>query len=140
MNSVTFRRDSILRSSTERKKGEKKAVISTKTLAASLVFMLIAAGCIIWIIVSGAQHGTGAFAQVRINGITAAELPLSNQTKRSFNGADGINVIVEVNNGSVFVSHSDCPDKICEKTGRINRQGQKIVCLPARTVIEIMSG
>lgn len=129
-----------MRSSAERKKGENKAPISIKTIAVSLAFLIIAAGCIIWIIFSETGRSTGAFAQVRISGGTVAELPLSKQTKRSFNGANGINVIVEVNNGSVFVSHSDCPDKICEKTGRINRQGQKIVCLPARTVIEIMSG
>ena len=128
-----------MRSSAERKKDEKKAPISRKTLAAALAFLLIAAGCVIWIIISETGRSRGAVAQVRISGGGVAELPLSQQTKRSFTGANGINVIVEVDNGSVFVSHSDCPDKICEKTGRINRQGEKIVCLPARTVIEVMS-
>ena len=48
----------------------------------------------------------------------------------------GINSII-ISNGSVTVSDADCPDKLCVKTGKINRAGETIVCLPHRVVVEI---
>jgi hypothetical protein len=35
----------------------------------------------------------------------------------------------------VWVSDSDCPDKICEKTGKIG-PGGSIICVPNRMIIE----
>lgn len=37
---------------------------------------------------------------------------------------------VHIQNGAVWVVGADCGDKTCERTGRINRAGQSIVCLP----------
>jgi hypothetical protein len=35
---------------------------------------------------------------------------------------------------------ADCPDKLCEKTGKISKNGETIVCLPHRVVVEIQGG
>lgn len=45
--------------------------------------------------------------------------------------------VIETANGKIRVQSSDCPDKICVKTGYISKKGEKIVCLPKRLVIEI---
>ena len=34
---------------------------------------------------------------------------------------------------------ANCPDKLCIKQGKIDSNGQKIVCLPNKTVVEIRS-
>ena len=52
-------------------------------------------------------------------------------------GKNNISLKVIVDKGSIFVEHSDCPDKICEQKGRISKINENIICLPARTVIEI---
>ncbi|MBP5404927.1 MAG: NusG domain II-containing protein [Clostridia bacterium] len=44
---------------------------------------------------------------------------------------------LHVEDGELWVEDADCPDKICEKTGRISKKGQNIVCLPNRVVIKI---
>lgn len=44
---------------------------------------------------------------------------------------------VHVENGKVWVTDSDCPDKICEHTGAIERAGESIVCLPNGIVISV---
>lgn len=51
--------------------------------------------------------------------------------------SNGISLIVRVEGGAVYVESSDCPDHVCEQTGRISRTGQSIVCIPARLVIKI---
>lgn len=52
----------------------------------------------------------------------------------------GINLTVTVEDGTVSVTSSSCPDHICEQTGMISHRGQSIVCIPARVVIEIVGG
>lgn len=47
-------------------------------------------------------------------------------------------MMIHVENGELWVEDADCPDKICEKTGRISKKGQSIVCLPNRVVIKII--
>lgn len=44
---------------------------------------------------------------------------------------------IVIDNGTVKVIHSDCPNKLCEKTGKISKVGQKIICLPNKLVISI---
>ncbi len=41
--------------------------------------------------------------------------------------------------GSVAIISSDCPDKLCVKTGRISRKGQTAVCLPNKIVLKVTS-
>ncbi len=44
---------------------------------------------------------------------------------------------VVISGGYVWVENSDCRDKTCEHTGKINRAGQSIVCLPNGVVVSI---
>jgi len=48
-------------------------------------------------------------------------------------------VTVEIRDGKVRISESDCPDKICEKTGFISSPMQTIVCLPNRISVRIIN-
>lgn len=51
--------------------------------------------------------------------------------------ANGYTLEVAVENGTVWMTSSDCPTQDCVHTGRISRSGQSIVCLPARVIITI---
>lgn len=51
--------------------------------------------------------------------------------------SNGITLTLEVADGKVAVVDSECDDKICVKTGRIEKLGESIVCLPARTIVGI---
>lgn len=44
---------------------------------------------------------------------------------------------INVSKDGVFVSDVVCPDRICVKTGLINKVGQSIVCLPNKVQIYI---
>ena len=52
---------------------------------------------------------------------------------------NGINGLIELTfaNGEVYVHSSSCPDKLCQKQGRISHTNEKLVCLPNKTVISI---
>lgn len=44
---------------------------------------------------------------------------------------------VRIEDGKVWVTDADCPDKLCEHAGAISRAGQQIVCLPNAIVITL---
>ena len=48
-------------------------------------------------------------------------------------------VIFQVKNGTIAFIASDCPDKICVKTGFISHPGQMAACLPNRVAIKIVA-
>lgn len=50
------------------------------------------------------------------------------------------NMHICADNGKVWVSYSDCPDKTCCKAGKIKGQGQMIACVPNGVVILIEGG
>ena len=62
--------------------------------------------------------------------------PLDASTTLRVPGPIGETVVV-IQDGSVRVVSSPCPEKVCIKTGRISRPGQWIACLPNRVFISI---
>ena len=48
------------------------------------------------------------------------------------------NVHTQILDGKVRVTHADCPDRLCQKTGSISKAPQRIVCLPNKVVIKIV--
>lgn len=45
--------------------------------------------------------------------------------------------VLEIKDGKARITNSNCPDKICVKTGYISKAGENIICLPHRIVVEI---
>ncbi len=45
--------------------------------------------------------------------------------------------ICEIKDGEVNMTQADCPDQLCIHQGPIHIQGETIVCLPNRVVVEI---
>ena len=43
----------------------------------------------------------------------------------------GYTLTVEIRDGRARVSDSNCPDKICQRTGWISRKGETVICAPA---------
>lgn len=45
--------------------------------------------------------------------------------------------VCEIKDGKVSMISAQCPDQLCRRQGPIHRQGETIVCLPNRVVLEI---
>ena len=76
----------------------------------------------------------GDWAVVSVDGEVVARYSLSEDGEYALNG--GTNLLI-IRNKEAYVADADCPDKLCEKSGRISRVGERIVCLPNRVMIEI---
>lgn len=67
----------------------------------------------------------------QVSGIVIVDVP----------AADGHRAVAEVaGDGRARMKESDCPDKVCVRTGWIAHPGQVIVCLPNKIVVRIEGG
>ncbi|MEE0105899.1 MAG: NusG domain II-containing protein [Lachnospiraceae bacterium] len=48
------------------------------------------------------------------------------------------NVLV-IADGEIFMQDATCPDKLCEKQGKIRHDKETIVCLPNKVVVTVVS-
>ena len=101
------------------------------------VVILIVAVCLAWIFLQEHVTVSGNVAEIRVDNETVKTLDLSKNTEITVEGKNNIMLVVVVDDGSVYVKSSECPDKICVNKGRISKEYETIVCLPARTIIEV---
>lgn len=110
---------------------------SRKTFKPSDIIILLAAAAIFAaaLIFRSIAAPNGSSAAVFYNGEQIAALTLDADAVYPF---DEYDVTVEVKNRSVRILYSDCPDKVCEKTGFISSPAQAVVCLPNRISVRII--
>ncbi len=83
------------------------------------------------------QSISNGIAVVEIDGNIAEKRPLSQSGEFTVQGAEGMVFLIE--NGGIRVKSSDCPDKICVKTGLVTAEYQSAVCLPNRVAVYVVS-
>lgn len=78
-------------------------------------------------------------AVIKVNDQIYTKIPLDNTAHKAIPvklaGNNYVHVVIE--NDKVWVDDASCPDKVCVRTGKINKSGQSIVCLPNKTVVYI---
>ena len=82
-------------------------------------------------------RGEGDAVSVSVDGETVAEYPLSEDREvviRSVSG--GYNLLV-IKDGKAHVESASCPDGICASHRPVSRDGESIICLPNKVVIEV---
>ncbi len=62
---------------------------------------------------------------------------LDEDGKHEIKTKKGINILI-IENGTAHFENSDCPDKTCEKMGKISNVGESIVCLPHKVLAEVV--
>lgn len=81
---------------------------------------------------------SGAVALVSVDGEQVMELPLSQDTQVTVQGAEGGTNVLVVENGEIWCSGASCPDKLCMRQGKKRLGTDTIVCLPNRMAVTIM--
>ena len=102
-----------------------------------LVVFILLLGIISLIALSHLRQ-PGDFVTIEVNGQVVHRLDLNISREVKVNGSIG-ETIIKISQNSAQVVHSDCPEKICVKTGEIHLAGEMIVCVPNKVVIKINS-
>lgn len=105
-----------------------------------VVAIIVISIILAFVFVSGESNSGQLFVKIESCGEEFAVYPLDNFEKTiEIDTKFGYNEI-KINNGYVWVSKTDCKDKIEVNEGKICKIGQKLICLPNRLVISIVSG
>lgn len=115
---------------------EKKKIKRDIMLISTLIIVCAAA----FLIINFAVKKDGITAVVKVDGNIVYMLALDKNASVTVEGYQGGSNTVVIENGTVYMKDADCPDKLCEKTGKISKNGETIVCLPHRVVVEIQGG
>ena len=73
---------------------------------------------------------------VTVDGALWGEYSLSENREIEINNGEGYNILI-IENGEAYVSSADCPDGICSSHRPIKHDGESIICLPNKVVVEI---
>lgn len=96
------------------------------------VALSVATAALVWL------DGGGEAGVVRIylDSRLVAELPLSEDAEYVLRDGANENTI-EISGGRARISGANCPDGYCVKQGFIDKDGESIICLPHRVVVEL---
>ncbi len=81
----------------------------------------------------------GDMVIVMVDGKIYKELPLNKDTTLEIEGVGGGKNLLEIKDGHADVVDANCPDKLCVHQRDIDKNGETIVCLPNKVVVEIES-
>ena len=79
----------------------------------------------------------GETVVISVDGQEVASFPLSEDTVYNIGGYHGGENLLEIKDGKARLTNASCPDKLCVNMGYISKNGQSIICLPNKVVIEI---
>ena len=77
----------------------------------------------------------GTCATVTVNGETERVVDLAVDAVIRLDTEPCVTLIVE--GGSIRFADALCPDKICERTGKLKNAGDTAACIPAKTVVTV---
>ena len=84
----------------------------------------------------GLGKGSGSALVISVDG-KETEYSLKTDTDIPIE-SEGVALTVTVKNGEVWVSETTCENAICSHSGKISKEGQIIVCAPARVSIRLV--
>lgn len=79
-------------------------------------------------------------AVVFLDGEEQGRYPLSEDITVELCQDDGSYNILQIQGGKAEITQASCPDKICVRHRPVSGQGESLVCLPNKMVVEIENG
>lgn len=95
---------------------------------------------VIWLLILQLGSKEGSEVLVYVDGTLTGTYALSEPCEVPIAGIDGGSNLLVIQDGYASVTEASCPDKLCVHQRKIHKQGETIVCLPNRVVVEIFRG
>lgn len=102
-----------------------------------LILALAAFGGISWY---SEKNTKEAEAVVYVDGEEQERYPLNQDTSVRVSLEDGNYNLLEIKDGQADITEASCPDKVCVDHRPVKNQGESLVCLPHKVVVEIENG
>ena len=103
-----------------------------------LLAVILAAAALLWLGLRFFQT-EGAVARVTIDGTEVGSYPLNQGREVSIGDESHYNLLV-IEDGAAYIRDASCPDKLCIRQGKASFDGQSLICLPNKVVVEVLGG
>ena len=110
--------------------------ISPKRRNDIILFAVIIILAVAGLFILNFSRAEGNSVIILIDGVETARYSINSDMEKVIETEWGSNTLV-IKSGKVSVKNADCPDLVCEKHREISKDGETIVCLPHKLVIEI---
>ena len=102
-----------------------------------ILILLLLAG-IIWCLYALIHNNGDNVVVVTRDGEVVEQYSLSEDNVYIIHYGEEYNLLM-ISNGEAFVTDADCPDGLCIRQRAISRNGESIICLPHKLVIQVES-
>ena len=105
-----------------------------------IIIILIIVFCVSFLVIYNNLFGAGlARAEIYYGSDLIDTVVLKEGVNRTLIIPQDENVVLQLfEDGSIAFIESDCPDKICIKTGKLHRVGQTAACIPNKVFVKIL--
>ena len=80
---------------------------------------------------------TNLVAEVYYDGKVIDTVNLSEKEEKKICTGENSSVIIVSRDGKIYFENSPCPDKVCVKSGELEKNGDFASCLPEKVVIKV---
>lgn len=105
-----------------------------------LLLVILLAAFLIWLVPSFLHRNEPARVMIYQDGNQIADYPLAEDLVTAISYEEEHYNLLLIEDGRVSVSDADCPDQLCVKQRSISGNGESIICLPHKLVVQIESG
>ena len=105
-----------------------------------IICIIAAAAVLAWLIYGSFYGHSGKYAEIYCRSELVKTVDLTAGEEGRFSLEQAPNVVFELyKDGSIAFVQSDCPDKICVKSGKLHRVGEYAACIPNKIYIKILA-
>ncbi|MDF2883593.1 MAG: hypothetical protein K0R54_4150 [Clostridiaceae bacterium] len=105
-----------------------------------VIFLIVIISAVCWIIYNSIFSKKTAKAEIYYNNSLVKTVNLKTGVDKRFSIPQNRHVVFHLyKDRSIQFEESDCPDKICIKTGKIKTVGQTAACIPNKIFLKIVS-
>lgn len=104
-----------------------------------IIAAILLVGLASWVLYDSFSKDKSVKAEIYYYSQLVETISLKSDEERTFSITQNPNVIFHADaDGNIAFIASDCPDKVCVKTGKIHRVGEYAACLPNGIILKIV--
>lgn len=104
-----------------------------------IVFIIFIVGLALWLVFNFNNSDKPAKAEIYYKSELVSTVDLNTREDKRFSIPQNNNVIFHLTkDGHIGFEKSDCPDKICVRTGMLKNIGETAACLPNEIILKIV--
>lgn len=104
-----------------------------------IIAVILLVSAVSWVLYDTISKDKPVRAEIYYYSQLVEVVDLDVSENRSFSIPQNLNVVFGIDEkGSIAFIKSDCPDKVCIKTGSLHRPGEYAACLPNGIILKIV--